>query len=136
MSTLSTSARLLVAAGAVNALLAVALGAFGAHGLQNILSERALEIWHTAVDYHGFHALGLIAVGVITKFQPKAYQAGGWILTGILLFCGSLYAFSLSGVSILGMVTPLGGVCFMVGWGVLAWSLYQPIHSQETGDSV
>jgi uncharacterized membrane protein YgdD (TMEM256/DUF423 family) len=125
VNNLSTSARRLIAIGALNAALAVALGAFGAHGLQETLSPRALQTWHTAVDYHGFHALGLILIGLLTTTTPQASRAGWWLLAGIVLFSGSLYLLALSGFRLLGMVTPLGGLCFLAGWLLLAsitWS--------------
>ncbi len=125
MNTLPGDARRLVALGALNALLAVALGAFGAHGLQEVLSPKALQTWHTAVDYHGFHALGLILVGILTTTTPQATRAGWWLLAGILLFSGSLYLLALSEIKTVGMVTPLGGLCFLVGWGVLAWTIWR-----------
>ncbi len=124
MNNLSFDGRRLVALGALNALLAVALGAFGAHGLQETLPPGALQTWHTAVDYHGLHALGLILTGLLTTAAPQAVRAGWWLLSGIVLFSGSLYLLAISGVKPLGMVTPLGGLCFLIGWGVLAWTIW------------
>ncbi len=114
--------------GGTNAFLAVALGAFGAHGLQEILTPKTLQTWNTAVDYHGFHALGLLAIGALAPTVEKAERAGWWITAGILLFSGSLYLLSLTGIKILGMVTPIGGICFLVGWLLFSWSAYQ--HSR------
>ena len=110
-----------IIAGAVNAALAVALGAFGAHALKEKLSEHYLAIWETAVQYQMFHALGLIAVGILMSSSllgPSAQLswAGYLLLAGIIIFSGSLYALSLSGVGILGAITPIGGVAFIVGW--------------------
>jgi uncharacterized membrane protein YgdD (TMEM256/DUF423 family) len=118
--TLHQQGRLFITLGAINAGLAVALGAFGAHGLQDLLSEKALLTWHTAVDYHGFHALGLLLIGILSHWIPVAVRAGWWLLAGILLFSGSLYLLSLTGVSALGAITPLGGLCFLLGWALLA----------------
>ena len=125
MNSLSLDARRLVSIGALNAALAVALGAFGAHGLQETLSSKALQTWHTAVDYHGFHALGLILVGLLTTATPQAARSGWWLLTGIVLFSGSLYLLALSSFKPLGMITPLGGLCFLIGWGLLAWTIWR-----------
>lgn len=108
-------------AGAVNAALAVALGAFGAHALKDKLSERYLAIWDTAVQYQMFHALGLLAVGILMSSSllgpsSQLTWAGYLLLAGIIIFSGSLYALSLSGVGVLGAITPIGGVAFIVGW--------------------
>ncbi|MGO8673564.1 MAG: DUF423 domain-containing protein [Capsulimonadaceae bacterium] len=107
----------------VNGFLAVALGAFGAHALKNVLSPPNKAIWETAVQYHLAHALALLAVGVLGGSSiacSKALRAAGWLFTiGIVCFSGSLYALALSGVTVLGAVTPLGGVCFLAGWACL-----------------
>lgn len=113
-----------IIAGAVNAALAVALGAFGAHALKERLSERYLAIWETAVQYQMFHALGLIAIGILMSSSligatTQLSWAGYLLLAGIIIFSGSLYALSLSGVGILGAITPIGGVAFIVGWIML-----------------
>ena len=111
--------------GSINCFLAVALGAFGAHGLQKILTEQALQTWHTAVQYHFFHALGLLLIALLVEKLPAAVTAGWIMFAGILLFSGSLYALSLSGIKILGAITPLGGVCFLFAWGWLAVVAYR-----------
>lgn len=113
-----------IIAGAVNAAIAVALGAFGAHALKERLSERYLAIWETAVQYQMFHAIGLIAVGILMSsslFGPSNVLswAGYLLLAGIIIFSGSLYILSLSGIGILGAITPIGGVAFIVGWIML-----------------
>ncbi|WP_432363910.1 DUF423 domain-containing protein [Sporosarcina sp. UB5] len=113
-----------IIAGAVNAALAVALGAFGAHALKERLSERYLAIWETAVQYQMFHAIGLIAVGILMStslFGPSTSLtwAGYLLLAGIIIFSGSLYILSLSGIGILGAITPIGGVAFIAGWIML-----------------
>ncbi|WP_110112676.1 DUF423 domain-containing protein [Bacillus sp. CGMCC 1.16541] len=105
--------------GAINALLAVALGAFGAHGLEGKISAKYLEVWKTGVLYHMFHALGLFVVAFLAGRFPESslVQASGWImLVGIVLFSGSLYVLSTSGIKILGAITPFGGVAFIVAW--------------------
>ncbi len=105
-------------AGAVCAFLAVALGAFGAHGLSQRLSADLLDVYHTGVDYHMFHSLALVAVGLLQRHTPSAAArwAGALFLAGIVVFSGSLYLLAVSGVRQLGMVTPLGGLAFLAGW--------------------
>jgi uncharacterized membrane protein YgdD (TMEM256/DUF423 family) len=104
---------------AFSALLAVALGAFGAHGLQGRLDESALAIWRTAVDYHMWHALALGWVGVLAERWPEARRLAwaGWLfVAGMVLFSGSLYLLAVTGARWLGMVTPFGGLAFLAGW--------------------
>lgn len=115
--------RTLMITAAVAAFLAVAFGAFGAHGLKGHLSEADLAIYRTAVDYHMWHALGLGWIGLLVERHPLARGfrwAGGALMIGLLLFSGSLYALSLSGVRWLGMITPLGGLSFLAGWALVA----------------
>lgn len=112
--------RLFIILGSLNCLLAVALGAFGAHGLKNSLSLQALQTWDTAVTYHFFHALGLLAVAIIQRDFPKVHASGWLMLAGIIIFSGSLYILSLTGIKALGMITPIGGLCFMAAWLWLA----------------
>jgi len=96
------------------AFFAVVLGAFGAHGLEESLNVKQMETWKTAVHYHMWHALALILLSV-TK---KENSLSAWFfITGILLFSGSLYLLCLSGITKLGMITPFGGLCFLLGWG-------------------
>jgi uncharacterized membrane protein YgdD (TMEM256/DUF423 family) len=97
------------------AALAVGLGAFGAHGLKARLPSDMLAVWHTAVQYHAWHALGLLAVGLSTD-NIWARSAGWLLVAGIALFSGSLYALSLGAPRGLGAVTPLGGTAFILGW--------------------
>ncbi len=106
--------------GAVAALISVAMGAFGAHSLQDRLDARSLAVFHTAAQYEMYHALALLGLGLWSAQHPAVSTSGpGWFFTaGIVLFSGSLYALSLSGVKILGAITPLGGVAFLIGW---AW---------------
>ncbi|MGE6792351.1 DUF423 domain-containing protein [Pseudomonas guineae] len=106
----------------------VALGAFAAHGLKAHLSAEYLVVFHTAVQYQMIHALALFGVGLLALLRPSRLVsfAGSLFALGILLFSGSLYALTLSGITALGMVTPLGGVAFLAGWaclGVAAWQL-------------
>lgn len=113
-----------IIAGAVNAAIAVAFGAFGAHALKEKLTEHYLAIWETAVQYQMFHALALLAVGILMSpslFGPvtQLSWAGYLILAGIIIFSGSLYVLSLTGIGILGAITPIGGVAFIAGWIML-----------------
>jgi len=109
-------------AGALLALLAVMAGAFGAHGLRALVTERGLEVFHTAVSYQVYHSLALILVAMLVALGgPRRWllAAAGFFLAGILLFSGSLYLLVLTGMRWLGPVTPLGGLCFMIGWGLV-----------------
>jgi uncharacterized membrane protein YgdD (TMEM256/DUF423 family) len=117
-----TSARFAVLAGAVAGAIAVVLGAFGAHALRGTLDDRALATWHTAVDYQFWHALALLAVGVLARNAPTraAKIAAFAFVVGIVLFCGSLYALALGSPHSVGVITPLGGVAFIAGWIALA----------------
>lgn len=120
--------KLWLVTGAVCMALAVVLGAFGAHALKNRLPADLLTVYHTGVEYHFYHALGLLLVGVIAGFYPQAggvQWAGALLLAGIVVFSGSLYALSLSGVRVLGAITPLGGVAFIAGWVTLAVSVWR-----------
>ena len=110
----------------VSGFLAVALGAFGAHGLQARLVDAAdgakrLGWWQTAAHYHLLHALGLGLVALLIAKVPRARFAGMAFVLGTLLFSGSLYAMALGAPRGLGAVTPFGGLGFLVGWAVLAW---------------
>lgn len=111
-------ARLWIALGAGYGFLAVALGAFGAHALKSRLSADLLAVWRTGVEYHFYHALALLLVGLLARqASSAALQAAGICFAlGIIVFSGSLYALSLSGLRILGAITPLGGVLFLAGW--------------------
>jgi uncharacterized membrane protein YgdD (TMEM256/DUF423 family) len=115
--------RLFLVLGGVNAFLAVAAGAFGAHALKARLSERHLAIFETGARYHMYHALGLFAVAWLAAQQAPGAQFAGWSMTaGIALFSGSLYALALTGIDRLGMITPLGGLAFLLGWAALVYS--------------
>jgi uncharacterized membrane protein YgdD (TMEM256/DUF423 family) len=113
----------MVTLGATLGGLGVAAGAFGAHALRTRLEPRLLEVFETGVRYHMYHALALVLVGLLAAHRPQAgFAAAGWaFVVGIALFSGSLYAMALTGVRGLGAITPLGGVAFLVGWGLLAW---------------
>ena len=100
---------------------AVALGAFGAHALRGTLDASALAIWHTAVEYQFWHALALLAVGVLARegtTRTLRIAAAAFVI-GVGLFCGSLYALAIGAPSALGALTPLGGIALIFGWGAL-----------------
>jgi uncharacterized membrane protein YgdD (TMEM256/DUF423 family) len=119
--------RLWIVLGAVNAFLAVAAGAFGAHGLKARLGPDLLTIFETGARYHMYHSLGLIAIGLVAQARPSPLLSGaGWaMMVGILLFSGSLYALALTGVRALGAITPIGGLGFLVGWALLAAAVWR-----------
>ena len=122
------SARLALTLAALLLCAAVGLGAFGAHALKARLAPDMQAIWQTAVQYHAWHALGLLAVGLFIMQRPDAPGASlaAWLfVAGIVLFSGSLYALALSGVRDLGAVTPFGGVAFLAGWLAFAWSAWR-----------
>ena len=107
---------------ALSAFLAVAMGAFGAHALKSVLSADMLAVYKTAVTYQMWHALGLGLIAFLRQLQPQSrlIKYAGWLMfSGIIFFSGSLYLLSLSGLKWLGMVTPLGGVCFLSAWLLL-----------------
>jgi uncharacterized membrane protein YgdD (TMEM256/DUF423 family) len=107
--------------------LAVGFGAFGAHGLKGHLDEYALSVYEKAVFYHFIHALGILIVSLVARagsLPPATENRVCWLLfLGILFFSGSLYALAISGVRILGAITPIGGVAFIAAWLWLAWAL-------------
>lgn len=113
----------------VSGLLAVALGAFGAHGLKGKITDSLLAAFQTATHYHMFHTLALLALVILMSQlavipKPLHISAFCWLL-GMLLFCGSLYGLALGGPSWLGPVTPIGGLLFMAGWLSLAIGAWQ-----------
>lgn len=114
-----------VATGALLMALAVALGAFGAHGLRSRLDAYSLSVYEKAVFYHFLHALGILIVALLARsgvISPRALAQTGWLFfAGIVLFSGSLYALAISGIRILGAITPLGGLAFIAGWLLLAY---------------
>jgi len=117
------------AAGALLLALAVALGAFGAHGLKDRLDAYSTGIWEKAVFYHFIHALGLVVVPLLARSGMIEPSQGGRVclllLAGIVLFSGSLYVLALSGVPVLGAVTPFGGLSVIAAWLLLAYALFQ-----------
>jgi len=119
--------KIFVVLGSLSAFLGVGLGAFGAHGLKTKVTPEMLAVWQTGVLYHLVHALGLLLIGILCHLMPEAATArnAGWaILLGSVLFSGSLYLLVLTDVKPLGMITPFGGIAFLVGWlllGIAAW---------------
>lgn len=120
------TAKLFLVLGCIAALLAVAIGAFGAHGLKARVAPELMSVYKTGVEYHFYHALGLILVGLAAFHLPEsAYLRGaGWaMLAGILLFSGSLYLLALTGLGWLGAITPLGGAAFLAAWALFATAI-------------
>ncbi len=122
-------AKLFITLASLSGMLAVILGAFGAHGLRDRLDPHLMGIYQTGVQYHFYHALALLAVGIIALQQPQTalLKSAGWLfLIGTVIFSGSLYLLAISGVKWLGAITPLGGLAFIAGWACLAaagWKL-------------
>lgn len=113
------TSKIFLVLGSFNALLAVLLGAFGAHALKARLAPDLLAVYQTAVQYHFYHALGLLVVGTVALSMPNnglLKYSGGFMLAGIVLFSGGLYLLAVSGLRILGAITPLGGLCFILAW--------------------
>jgi uncharacterized membrane protein YgdD (TMEM256/DUF423 family) len=112
------------ALGALSALLAVAAGAFGAHGLEGRLTVERLATFETAARYQMYHALALLAVAwAATRWPGTPVSAAGWLFVlGTVLFSGSLYILSVTGIRWLGAITPLGGLAFLAGWACLIWA--------------
>jgi uncharacterized membrane protein YgdD (TMEM256/DUF423 family) len=109
---------------AINGALAVAAGAFGAHALQGRLDAHAMQVFETGARYHMYHALaiGLAAFAIRGAGASAAQASAIFFLAGIVLFSGSLYLLALTGIRTLGIVTPFGGLAFLVGWGALAYA--------------
>lgn len=114
--------------GATNVLIGIALGAFGAHGLKHSLTSDMLAIFHTGVQYHFYHAFGLIVIGLLLLHYPKSrlIPVSGWLMmAGIVLFSVSLYVLSITGMRSLAMITPFGGISFLSAWGLLIYSIWK-----------
>jgi len=117
--------RLFLVIGAASGFIAVALGAFGAHGLEGKISEASISIWEKAVQYQMFHTFALVAVGLVfAKIERPSLGWSGWLfLIGIILFSGSLYTYALTGVTFFALITPFGGVAFLIGWFLLGFAV-------------
>ncbi|WP_438951861.1 DUF423 domain-containing protein [Porticoccus sp.] len=127
--------KLLAVCAAISGFLAVALGAFGAHGLRGSVSPEMLAVWQTAVLYQMFHALALLILVVAAIGQPlRLLAVAGWLMViGTLLFSGSLYALVITGLTAFGMVTPVGGLLFMASWVVLSFALVRLVTMVRGG---
>lgn len=120
------SAKIFLLLGSLAMMFAAGLGAFGAHGLKDKLSADMLAVYRTGVDYHFYHALGLLALGMIAAHLPESdlvKWSGALMAAGIVLFSGSLYLLALTGTRWLGAITPLGGAAWIVAWALLAAAL-------------
>lgn len=118
--------KLFIIIGAINAMIAVAAGAFGAHGLENKLSTKYLDIWGKATTYQMYHALGLILIGIISGTTSISLNVAGWLMTfGIVFFSGSLYVLAVTQIQILGAITPIGGVLFIASWLLLVIAVWK-----------
>jgi len=121
--------------GALLALTAVMAGAFGAHGLRNVVDARGLEVFEMAATYQMYHALGLVLVAALAGFglsRKLLTVAAAFMLAGVVLFSGSLYALALVQAKGIGLITPIGGLCFMIGWSlVVVAALTCKAHSKQ-----
>ena len=119
---MNKTSKIFVIYGAIFMALSVAIGAFGAHILKNLLSKDMMAVYHTGVEYQVYHSLGLFAVAFVSNFQnnKKVKFSGYFMILGIILFSGSLYLLSITEVRWIGMITPAGGVCFIIAWILLA----------------
>lgn len=114
-----------IAIGSISLALSVALGAFGAHILEDQVTQEMMDIFSLGNDYQMIHSLGLLLIGLLMKYLPSQtlLKWSGWLLiVGILIFSGSLYILAITGVHILGAITPFGGFAFIVGWLLLAYA--------------
>ena len=120
--------RHLVVIAALTLMVGVGAGAFGAHGIKTILSADMLTVWQTAVLYQMIHGLGILGIAALVAHRPdkRLITSALLMFAGILLFSGSLYVLALSGVRVLGAITPVGGVAFIAGWGLLAFAALRP----------
>lgn len=120
--------------GALSAMIGVGMGAFGAHGLKTIISPELLVVYQTGVSYQMYHALGLIGIALIRLHAANSrllIWAGRLMFIGILLFSGSLYLLALLNLNWLGMITPIGGVCFLIAWLLITLYAAQNIRSSD-----
>lgn len=121
-------AKIFIIIGAISAALSVIMGAFGAHALKSKLDEKALSVLHTGVEYQFYHALGLLVIGLLlmNPQAPDGVKATGWLfVAGTVLFSGSLYLLTLTGQRSLGIITPFGGMAFILGWLWLGFSYWK-----------
>lgn len=116
--------RLFLILGALNGFIAVALGAFGAHGLEGKISEDAIATWEKAVQYQMYHTAALLVVGLLfAKIKRASLTASGWFFfSGIILFSGTLYMYAVTGITVFALITPTGGVAFLIGWFLFGYT--------------
>ena len=122
--------KLFLIVGSISGMLSVMIGAFGAHALKATLeANNRMETFETAVKYQFYHSLALVLLGLLmVQFQHKAFATSGYgFIAGILIFSGSLYVLSLTGITKLGAITPLGGLAFIVGWAAMAWGILKSV---------
>ncbi|WP_042221366.1 DUF423 domain-containing protein [Oceanobacillus manasiensis] len=121
--------KLFLLLGVINGFLAVALGAFGAHGLEGRISEKAIATWEKAVTYQMFHTMALLVTGLLmAKFTSGGLVwAGSMFFAGIILFSGSLYVYSITSIKTFAMITPIGGVAFLIGWVLIGTAIVKYI---------
>jgi uncharacterized membrane protein YgdD (TMEM256/DUF423 family) len=126
--------RLFLILGACSAAISVAAGAFGAHSLRDKVEPRLLEVFETGARYQLYHALALIAVGLVWNKWPGSWATtAGWLfVAGTVFFSGSLYTMTFTGVRALGAITPIGGVCFIAGWLCFAMAVMKAPHGGIT----
>lgn len=128
---MKATARTLLLVGTFFAFAAVALGAFGGHALEAMVAPGRLDTWQTAVRYQMFHAISILLLGLLSQQLPtiRLKPAALCLSIGTLTFSGSLYLLVLFDLSLLGALTPMGGVLFLVGWALLGWQLFK--HSVD-----
>lgn len=128
LTTMEKNSNKLIAVGAIMAAIAVMLGAFGAHIVQDSVSPERFENWKTGAQYHFYHAIAVIITGILARYVNSVWltYAGVAFAVGIILFSFSLYTLSVTGITILGAITPLGGVSFIIGWAILAKVFFTP----------
>jgi len=125
---METGARRTIALGAIFALLAVVMGAVGSHALKPGGAFDAAAVYRTAVEYHLFSALGLLIIGVLRRHEPSSnrLKVAAWLMAlGIVFFCGSLYLLALTGERFFTMITPVGGICLMASWAMVALAMWK-----------
>ena len=125
--------RVFLLIGIINGFLAVALGAFGTHGLEGKVSEDMLDIWDKAVNYQMFHTMAIMITAILlSTIKSKSIISAGWLfITGIILFSGSLYMYSTTGMKWLAMITPIGGVVFLAGWAILGYAVVKWVGAKS-----
>lgn len=128
MVTTLPASRLWLTTAALSGAITVGLGAFGSHGLRGTVTPEMLQVWRTAVEYQFFHTVALLACALDANARRAVPTMWLW-LSGILLFSGSLYALVLTGNRMLGIITPIGGVAFILGWLWLAWSAWRQVRA-------